>query len=68
MPHAIAFAIVGAGIYAGLRLAAEGFRRVAAEASARSAAEARARRAGVNQPRDAGELVWDEAAGVYRPK
>jgi hypothetical protein len=68
MPHALAFAIVGAGLYAGLRLAADRLRRVAEKAQSRADAEARARNAGVTAARDAGSLVWDEQAGVYRPK
>ena len=68
MPHAIAAAVIGASIYAGLRYAAERLERLALKAAARAEAEARARRSGVATAREAGTLVWDDAVKAYRVK
>jgi hypothetical protein len=68
MPQFIAFALVGAGMFAGYRWAQKKFAE-AKVAADRAEAELR-RRAGeaAGQPRDLGRLELDPASGEYRPK
>ena len=60
MPQLIALAIAGTAAYIGYKWIASQNRRAA------QAQKARWRQAA--EPRDLGELRWDEAAGVYRPR
>ena len=67
MPQLFALALVGAGLYAGYRW----LTRAAAEITAdlRTAEDELQRRAaGGALPKDMGELEYDPASGVYRPK
>ncbi|HUS97385.1 MAG TPA: hypothetical protein VMX97_11640 [Hyphomicrobiaceae bacterium] len=64
MPQIIALALVGAGVYAGYRWLRKQTQQVAADAALRREAAEQAD-AGV---RDGGELEWDAAEGVYRPR
>jgi hypothetical protein len=67
MPHLVALALAGAGLYAGYRWVARQLDRVAAEAE-RAETEMRRRASEITgEPLDLGNLVWDEKAGVYRP-
>ena len=66
MPQLIALALVGAGLYAGYRWFARMAKEVTAEIR-RSEDELR-RRAGLVLEKDMGELEYDPASGVYRPK
>jgi hypothetical protein len=66
MPQLIALALVGAGLYAGYRWFARTAKEVTAEIR-RSEDELR-RRAGLVLEKDMGELEYDPASGVYRPK
>lgn len=67
MPNLIVIAVVGAGAYLGFRWIKNQIREAAItaakEAAVRSPAPTPSERA-----RDAGTLVWDEKAGVYRKK
>lgn len=67
MPQLIALALVGAGLYAGYRWVSGKARAVLSEAK-RAESEARRRAAEVGKPKDLGELEFDPASGVYRPK
>ncbi|MGI9424642.1 MAG: hypothetical protein ACR2PA_15715 [Hyphomicrobiaceae bacterium] len=58
MPQLIALAVAGSVAYAGYRWIVKQNQRMAQAAKAQRSAE----------PRDLGELHWDEAAGVYRPR
>ena len=60
MPQLIALAVAGAVAYAGYRWIAGHNRRAA---QARTATQQSR-----SEPRDLGDLSWDEAAGVYRPR
>ncbi len=59
MPQLIAFAVAGTLAYAGYRWLASAHRR--ATASVRTKPEP-------HQPKDLGDLTWDEGAKVYRPR
>ncbi len=68
MPHLIALAVVGAGLYAGYRWASREFAKAAAEAE-RVKEEMQRKAAGATAgPKDLGRLEWDAEAGVYRPR
>lgn len=60
MPQLIAFAVAGTIAYAGYKWLAR--------QKARAAQKVRTQAQQANQPRDLGELYWDETAGVYRPR
>lgn len=60
MPQIVVLAVAGAVAYAGYKWFAK--------QNARSAQKVRAQAKDEIQPRDLGELYWDEAAGVYRPR
>lgn len=62
MPHVIVLVVAGAGLYAGYRWLTRKARHALAE---RELKEQSAE--GSRTPKDLGQLVWDEAAGVYRP-
>jgi hypothetical protein len=69
MPQLLLLAAAGVGIYAGLRWATRELNRVAdaarhAETDLQRAARARE----ANAPKNLGELEWDAANGVYKPK
>lgn len=64
MPPVVFLALVGAGCYAGLKLIG----RLAAQSQPGSVQDANARsRTADGQPKDLGELEWDEKSGVYKP-
>jgi hypothetical protein len=67
MPQLIALALVGAGLYAGYRWFARAAKEITAEIQ-RADDELRRRAAARVLPKDMGELEYDPAAGVYRPK
>ena len=70
MPQLLFLALVGTGLYTGMRWAA-GVLAAQAEAAANQADEIRRRaeaEAGRLVPKDLGALEWDATAGVYRPK
>ncbi|MEN2494301.1 MAG: hypothetical protein TECD_00192 [Hyphomicrobiaceae bacterium hypho_1] len=60
MPQLIALAMAGSVMYAGYKLFLKYKKRKAQKAHAQTE--------GVDQPRDLGELFWDETARVYRPR
>jgi len=70
MPPLVLFAVVGAGCYAGYKL----FTKLIEQAGTPSredqdrARAARAARQAGSVTRDLGELEFDAATGVYRPK
>jgi hypothetical protein len=66
MPQLVALALVGAGLYAGYRWFARTAKEITAEIQ-RTEDELQRRMAGV-LPKDMGELEYDPAIGVYRPK
>lgn len=66
MPQLVALALVGAGLYAGYRWFSRVNKQVTAEI--RRTEEALRRRAGAVLEKDMGELEYDPASGVYRPK
>lgn len=67
MPNLLVLAAVGAGAYLGYRWIRHQVREAAAAAAKETvAAQREAPRA--ERARDAGDLVWDEEAGVYRKK
>ena len=69
MPQLVAAALIGAGVYAGIRWLQAVGRRVKQE-MARAEAELKARAAtGVGaEPKDLGQLEFDPASGEYRPR
>lgn len=67
MPQVLALAVVGAGLYAGLRWVSRQVERMHAEAR-RAEEEIRRRAATAREPRDLGPLEYDEVNGVYRPR
>lgn len=66
MPQLIALALAGAGLYAGYRWFWRATKQVTAEI--RRTEEELRRRAGAVLEKDMGELEYDPASGVYRPK
>jgi hypothetical protein len=66
MPQVFVLALVGAGLYAGYRWLTATAREIAADV--RRAEEELRRTAAGALEKDMGELVYDPAAGVYRPK
>lgn len=66
MPQLIALALVGAGLYAGYRWFSRVNKQVTAQI--RRTEEELRRRAGAVLEKDMGELEYDPASGVYRPK
>lgn len=66
MPQLVVLALVGAGLYAGYRWFSRAAKEVTAEIR-RTEDELR-RRAGITLEKDMGELEYDPASGVYRPK
>lgn len=66
MPQLIALALAGAGLYAGYRWFARVNKQVTAQI--RRTEEELGRRAGAVLEKDMGELEYDPASGVYRPK
>lgn len=66
MPQLVALALVGAGLYAGYRWFSRVNKQVTAEF--RRTEEELRRRAGAVLEKDMGELEYDPASGVYRPK
>jgi hypothetical protein len=67
MPQLFALAIVGAGLYAGYRWFMRTTEALKAEVQ-RAHDELEARSRGMVLPKDMGELEYDPANGVYRPK
>ena len=67
MPQLFALAVVGAGLYAGYRWFVRASEALKAEVQ-RAHDELQARSRGVALPKDMGELEYDPASGVYRPK
>ena len=68
MPPLLLFAAVGAGCYAGYRVAARFIEALRAEEHQGDMAS-RADGAGVRaSARNLGDLEWDAKTGVYRPK
>ncbi|MBX9592666.1 MAG: hypothetical protein K2X43_25540 [Hyphomonadaceae bacterium] len=67
MPQLIALALVGAGLYAGYRWFSRTTKEITAEIK-RTEDELRRRAAGGILEKDMGELEYDPASGVYRPK
>jgi hypothetical protein len=67
MPQVVALAVVGAGLYAGYRWASRQFDRMKTEAR-RAEEELRRRAAAAAEPKNLGELEFDEITGVYRPR
>lgn len=63
MPPVVFLAVIGAAGFAGYKLMSALVKQ-AGRPSPKETAKARASRA----QRDLGELEWDEAAGVYRPR
>lgn len=67
MPQFLLLLAAGAGLYSGYKWIAREVSR--ASGAAGQAADALRRAAGGEAaPKDLGDLVWDEAAGAYRPK
>jgi hypothetical protein len=66
MPQLIAFAFIGAGLYAGYRLLTRLAENLAAELK-RADDEIKDNAAGQLKAKDLGELEYDAGAGVYRP-
>jgi hypothetical protein len=66
VPHLIALALVGAGLYAGYRWFWGATKEIAAEVE-RTQDELRRRAAGGVLEKDMGRLEYDPATGVYRP-
>lgn len=68
MPQLFFLAMVGTGLYTGMRWAAN-ILAAQAEAAQRHAEELR-RKAEAERltPKDLGTLEWDATAGVYRPR
>jgi hypothetical protein len=66
VPHLIALALVGAGLYAGYRWFWGATKGVTAEVE-RAQEELRRRAAGGVLEKDMGRLEYDPATGVYRP-
>lgn len=64
MPPLAFLAILGAGCYAGFKIAA----RIAETNRAAKASRAAAARRNTAATRDLGDLEWDASTGVYRPK
>ena len=67
MPPLIAFALVGAGVYAGYRWLSRELDRATAEARRMDGAREQRAREETAVPKDLGPLEWDAASGVYRP-
>lgn len=67
MPQVVALAVVGAGLYAGYKWASRQVGRMRTEAR-RAEEELRRRAAAAREPKDLGELEFDEVNGVYRPR
>ncbi|MDX2308982.1 MAG: hypothetical protein NW216_12135 [Hyphomicrobium sp.] len=63
------FAVAAAaGVYAGVRLIAKGL-QIQAEANRRDAHDTTTEAPGARrQPVDLGQLEWDQASGVYKPR
>jgi hypothetical protein len=66
MPQLIAFAVIGAGLYAGYRLLARLAENLEAELK-RANDEINENAAGQVEAKDLGALEYDAGAGVYRP-
>ena len=66
MPQLIALALLGAGVAAGYRWVARQMENARAAFDHKQEAERRS--ADDGQPKDLGELEWDAAAQVYRPR
>lgn len=66
MPQVFALALLGAGLYAGYRWITRAARAITAEVQG-TEEELRRRASGVLE-KDMGELEYDPACGVYRPK
>jgi hypothetical protein len=66
MPQVIALALVGASLYAGYRWFARTAKEITAEIQ--RAEDELHRRAAAALPKDMGELEYDPASDVYRPK
>ncbi len=64
MPQVVALAVLGAGLYAGVRWVSRQVDRIQEEA--RKAEAELKRRA--SEPKDLGALEYDEGTGVYRPR
>jgi hypothetical protein len=66
MPQILAFALIGAGLYAGYRW----FSRLSAEIGSeleRARDELQRRTSSGSNERDLGQLEYDPASGVYKP-
>lgn len=66
MPQLLLLAAIGAGAYFGYKWLKKQVREAAIAAAKEAAASKPVTRS--DRSRDAGELVWDEKAGVYRSK
>ena len=70
MPQLLGLVLIGAGAFAGFKVAQRAFGRMSAEVdrAAREAAEHRARTQAPDGMKDIGALEFDSVSGVYRPK
>ncbi len=66
MPQLLLIAAAGIGAYAGYRWLRGKVRDEALKQGRKTARQAA--RSGSDTAREAGDLVWDEKAGVYRPR
>jgi len=63
MPQLIALALVGVGVYAGYKYVSKQLHHMADDAQRRAADDKR-----TATPQEIGQLEWDAAAGVCRPR
>ena len=69
MPQLLVLLAAGAGLYSAYKwVSREAERAGEAARQAQDTLRRKAEAARTGAPRDLGELVWDEAAGAYRPK
>ena len=68
MPQLIILAAVGLGAYAGYRWVRAKGREAVLKASRAAARPAASAGMPSDRARNAGDLVWDEEKGVYRPR
>ncbi len=68
MPPFIILAVAGVGLYAGYKFLS----KLVAQAQTESPSEVKRRRretaAAMGNPKDLGELEWDETVGAYKPR
>lgn len=69
MPQLVALMIAGAGLYAGYKWVSKALGRHLEDAQRQTDALRRATEAGgTSAPKDLGQLEWDAAQRVYKPK